>query len=220
MKHRIRTALPILNATALSLFFVLAVIAAAPRTGSSDVPELPKADGTGNAPDMLIDLASLNLGAVAGRPQRLKLSSLRGKVAMIDIFWSRCHHCEEHAPHVVELYNKYRQRGFTVLGIATDSKDNKEDVANLKQFMQKAKIPYPVGFLTTEIRAYYTDPKETGVPQMILFGADGKMVAREVGWSPEIAEKVKKAIEAQLAKSPSAKAGPSSAKTAPRKTKA
>lgn len=213
MKNRIRTVLPFLNAAALSLFCALAVIAAAPRTGNSDVPELPKADGTGNAPDMLVDLAPVNLGAVS-RAQRMRLSSLRGHVALIDIFWSRCHHCEEHAPHIVEFYNKYRQRGFTVLGIATDNKDSKDDVASLKQFMQKAKIAYPVGFLTTEIRAYYTDPKETGVPQMILFGADGKMVAREVGWSPETGEKVRKAIEAQLAK-----AGAGATKTAPRKTK-
>ena len=221
MKHPIRTALPILpilNALALSLVFALAVVAAAPRTGSSDVPELPKADGTGAAPDMLVDLASLNLGGIT-KPQHMRLSSLRGHVALIDIFWSRCHHCEEHAPHVVEFYNKYRQRGFTVLGIATDSKDSKDDLASLKQFMQKAKISYPVGFLTTEIRAYYTDPKETGVPQMILFGADGKMVAREVGWSPETGEKIRKAIEAQLAKAPAAKAGAGGANPAPHKTK-
>lgn len=214
MRNRIRT---FLHASVLSLCFGLAVVSAAPHTGSSDVPELPKADGTGAAPDMMLDLVPVNLGVVAKPSQRLKLSSLRGRVVLMDIFWSRCHHCEEHAPHIVELYNRYRQRGFTVLGVATDSKDNKEDVANLKQFMQKAKINYPVGFLTTEIRAYYADPKDTGVPQMIVFGADGKMILREVGWSPATGEKVKKAIETQVTKAPSAKAGASGAKAAPRK---
>jgi glutathione peroxidase-family protein len=161
-------------------------------------------------------MVPINLGPVS-KPSRMKLSSLRGRVVLMDIFWSRCHHCEEHAPHIVELYNKYRQRGFTVLGVATDGKDNKEDVANLKSFMQKAKINYPVGFLTTEIRAYYADPKDAGVPQMVLFGTDGKMVMREVGWNPGIGEKVRKAIEAQLSKAPAAKAG---ASAAPRKAKA
>lgn len=212
------------TATLLNLFCVVLclalVVVAAPRTGSSDVPELPKANSTDGTPDMMVDLATLNLGAVASRPQRLKLSSLRGRVALIDIFWSRCPHCEEHAPRIVELYNKYRQRGFTVLGIATDNKDSKDDVASLKQFMLKAKIPYPVGYLTSEIRYNYTDPKETGVPQMILFGADGKMVAREVGWNDGIGERMRKAIEAQLAKSPATKAGAGNPKTAPRKSKA
>lgn len=213
MGNRLRT---ILNVSLLSLFFTVAVVATAPRLGTADVPELPRADGTGAAPDMMLDMVPVNLGPVS-KPSRMKLSSLRGRVVLMDIFWSRCHHCEEHAPHIVELYNKYRQRGFTVLGVATDNKDNKEDVANLKSFMQKARINYPVGFLTTEIRAYYADPKDAGVPQMVLFGADGKMVMREVGWNPGIGEKVKKAIEAQLSKAPAAKAG---ASAAPRKAKA
>lgn len=166
---------------------------------------------------MLVDLVPLNLGAVAKRQDYLKLSSLRGRVVMLDIFWSRCPHCEEHAPHVVELYNQYRQRGFTVLGLATDRKEDRDDLANLKQFIQKAKINYSVGFLTTEIRAYYADPKDAGVPQMILFGTDGKMVMREVGWNPEKASRLKKAIEAQFSKSAPAKSGP--VKTSTSKTR-
>lgn len=213
MGNRIRT---ILNVSLFSILFTVAVIAAAPRLGTADVPELPKADGTGASPDMMLDMVPVNVGGVS-KPSRMKLSSLRGRVVLMDIFWSRCHHCEEHAPHIVEFYNKYRQRGFTVLGVATDGKDNKEDVANLKSFMQKAKINYPVGFLTTEIRAYYADPKDAGVPQMVLFGTDGKMVMREVGWNPATGEKVRKAIEAQLSKAPAAKAG---ASAAPRKAKA
>lgn len=194
-----------INAGLLSFIFVLAVIAATPKTGASDVPELPKGNGMGDVPDMLVDLVPLNLGAVAKKQDYLKLSSLRGRVVLIDIFWSRCPHCEEHAPHIVDLYNKYRQRGFTVLGLATDRKDDREDLASLKQFMQKAKINYTVGFLTTEIRAYYADPKDAGVPQMVLFGKDGKMVLREVGWNQANSERLIKALEAQLGKAPAVK---------------
>lgn len=199
LRNQLRT---FINAGLLSFIFVLAVIAATLKTGASDVPELPKGNGMGDVPDMLIDLVPLNLGAVAKKQDYLKLSSLRGRVVLIDIFWSRCPHCEEHAPHIVELYNKYRQRGFTVLGLATDRKDDREDLASLKQFMQKAKINYTVGFLTTEIRAYYADPKDAGVPQMVLFGKDGKMVLREVGWNQANSERLIKALEAQLGKAP------------------
>ncbi|HMV50136.1 MAG TPA: TlpA disulfide reductase family protein [Blastocatellia bacterium] len=213
MKNRIRTMLQI---SVFSILFAAAVVAAAPRMGTADVPELPKADGSGASPDMMLDMVPVNVGG-ATKPARIKLSSLRGKLVLMDIFWSRCHHCEEHAPHIVELYNKYRQRGFTVLGVATDNKDSKDDITSLKNFMAKAKIAYPVGFLTSEIRAYYADPKDAGVPQMVLFGTDGKMVLREVGWNDKTGEKVRKAIEAQLSKTPAAKAG---ASAAPRKAKA
>ena len=120
----------------------------------------------------------------------------------------------------MELYNTYRQRGFTVLGLATDPKGEKDSLGRVKTFMTKAKINYPVGYVTNEIIAYYADSKNHGVPQMVLFGPDGKMVLREIGWNENVSQKVKQAIEAQLTKSPSAKAGPNGAKTAPRKTKA
>ena len=178
---------------ALSSFcLAMIVFVAAPTAVAQD---LPKADGSGDTPDMLVELYS-----PTGAAKNLKLSSLRGKVVLMDIFWSRCPHCEEHAPQIAQLYNQYRQRGFTVIGLATDRKESKDDVTSLKGFLQRTKINYPIGFLTGEIRFNYADPKDAGVPQIIIFGTDGKMVLREVGWTPAQADKVKNTIEAQLAK--------------------
>ncbi|MGE0886950.1 MAG: TlpA disulfide reductase family protein [Blastocatellales bacterium] len=204
------------HATLLSFVFVMMVVAGAPRLGLMDVPELPMADGSGDTPEMLVDLVS----ATGGKQEKLKLSSLRGKVVMIDMFWSQCPHCEEHAPHIVEIYNQYRQKGFTVLGLATDPKDDKQSDGRVKGFMTKAKINYPVGYITTEIVAYYADSRNHGVPQMVLFGPDGKMVLREIGWNDNISKKVKETIEAELSKMPTVKPGSkASAKPAQNKFK-
>ena len=181
----------------LTVCFALIVLAVAPIANAQD---LPKADGSGDTPDMLVEMYS-----ATGAAKNIKLSSLRGKVVLMDIFWSRCPHCEEHAPQIVQLYNSYRQRGFTIIGLATDRKESKDDLTSLKGFLERTKINYPIGFLTGEIRFNYADPKDAGVPQIIVFGADGKMILREIGWSPVQAEKVKKAIEAQLAKTPARK---------------
>lgn len=180
----------------LTFSLALLAIVAVP----AEAQDLPKADGSGDTPDMLVELYS-----PTGAAKNVKLSSLRGKVVLMDIFWSRCPHCEEHAPQIVQLYNQYRQRGFTVIGLATDRKDSKDDLNSLKGFLERTKINYPIGFLTGEIRFNYADPKDAGVPQIIVFGADGKMVLREVGWTPAQADKVKKTIEAQLAKAPARK---------------
>lgn len=186
----------IFNALLLGICLSLVVGVAA----TANAQDLPKADGSGDVPDMLVELYS-----PTGAAKSVKLSSLRGKVVLMDIFWSRCPHCEEHAPQIVQLYNQYRQRGFTVIGLATDRKESKDDVNSLKGFLERTKINYPVGFLTGEIRFSYADPKDASVPQIIVFGADGKMALREVGWTPAQADKVKKAIEAQLAKAPTRK---------------
>jgi glutathione peroxidase-family protein len=220
MSHRPHSLALALRVFAVSGLLALFSIAATPRLGAFDVPELPMPDGSGDTPEMIVELLNTNLGPVANRQERIKLSSLRGRVVLIDMFWSKCHHCEEHAPHIVEIYNQYRNRGFTVLGLATDRKEKKEDVDSTKAFVAKAKINYPVGFLTTEVTAYYMDSHDHGVPQMVLFGPDGKMAKRQVGWSDKIGKEMRAAIEAQLAKLPSVKPGSkASTKNTARKSK-
>jgi glutathione peroxidase-family protein len=207
----------LIRALAASCVLLLSV-AATPRLGVEDVPELPMPDGSGDTPDMIIDLLP---GGAEGEKQ-IKLSSLRGKVALIDMFLSTCPHCEEHAPHIVELYKQYRDRGFTVLGLATDhgGKDNKDSVASVRAFASIAKIEYPVGFVTPEVIAYYVDSHDHGVPQMILFGPDGKMAIRRIGWNEKVSKEIRAAIEAQLAKMPAVKPGSKASSRPPtRKTK-
>jgi thiol-disulfide isomerase/thioredoxin len=138
------------------------------------------------------------------------------------MFLSTCPHCEEHAPHIVELYNEYRDRGFTVLGVATDpgGKESKDAVASIRAYTSLAKIEYPVGFLIPEVIAYYADNHNHGVPQMVLFGPDGKMVIRRIGWDEKSGKEIRAAIEAQLAKMPTVKPGSKASSRPPtRKTK-
>jgi len=204
----------LIRAFAVTCVLLLSV-AATPRLGVEDVPELPMPDGSGDTPEMIIDLLPSG-----DQQKQLKLSGLRGKVVMIDVFLSTCPHCEEHAPHIVEFYNQYRDRGFTVLGLATDNKDNKDSVESVRAFASLAKIEYPVGFVTPEIIAYYVDSHDHGVPQMILFGPDGKMAKRLIGWNEKNDKEVRSAIEAQLAKMPAVKPGSkASSRPATQKTK-
>jgi thiol-disulfide isomerase/thioredoxin len=207
----------LIRAIAASCVLMLSV-AATPRLGFDDAPELPMPDGSGDTPEMMIDLLP---GGGAGEGQKqLKLSSLRGKVVLLDMFLSTCPHCQEHAPHIVELYNQYRDKGFTVLGLSTDNKENKDNVANVQGYVTIAKIEYPVGFVIPEIVAYYVDSHDHSVPQMILFGPDGKMAIRRVGWNDKSGKEIRAAIEAQLAKMPTVKPGSKASSRPPkRKTK-
>src|SRR5262245_37219432 len=210
----------LLRGFAASSLLVLLSLAATPRLGAFDIPELPMPDGSGDTPEMIIDLLNTDVGPVTNHQDKLKLSSLSGRVVLIDMFWSKCHHCEEHAPHIVELYNQYRNRGLYILGLATDRREKQDEVDSTKAFVAKAKISYPVGFLTTEVIAYYMDSHDHGVPQMVLFGPDGKMVKRQIGWSEKIGKEIRAAIESQLAKLPTVKPGSkASSKNTARKTK-
>jgi thiol-disulfide isomerase/thioredoxin len=188
----------LLRASVISLALSFVVLAS-PHMGFDDTPTLPMPDGSGDIPEIAVKLVKTDVVQAASQPDELKLSSLRGKVVLLDIFASWCPHCQEHAPHIVELYNQYKQRGFTVLGLATDRDDKAEDV---KTFARNAKANFPIGFMTTEIVAYYCDSHNQGVPQMILFGPDGKLVSRQTGWEENTGKDLKQLIETQLAKLP------------------
>ena len=191
------------HAATLSVVLTLVVLAG-PRLGRDDIPELPSPDGSNDVPEMIISMINNGALPAANQPSKVKLSSLRGRVALLDMFWSQCPHCRDHAPHVVELYNEFKPRGFTVLGLATDKQDKVTDV---RGFMRETKINYPVGFVTNEIIAYYADSHNHGVPQMVLFGPDGKMVKRWIGWTDEIAKEVRTNIQEQIGKQPVVKPG-------------
>ncbi|MBT1701639.1 TlpA family protein disulfide reductase [Fulvivirgaceae bacterium PWU20] len=57
--------------------------------------------------------------------QIVKLSSMKGKYVLVD-FWAKwCGPCRQENPNVVRVYNKYKDKGFTVFGVSLDRK--KED---------------------------------------------------------------------------------------------
>jgi peroxiredoxin len=151
-----------------------------------DIPELPSPDGSSDTPE--IEVAMID-------GKKVKLSTLRGKVCVIDMFASWCSHCQDHAPHMVKAYNQFKAQGFMMMSLATDQKDKAADV---KKFIKDYGLNYPVGFLSNEVLAYYADSHNHNVPQVVLFGKNGKMLKRWIGWSEAYTKELTTLVEGEI----------------------
>ena len=115
----------------------------------------------------------------------LSLADFKGKYVMLDFWASWCVPCRKSNPHMIELYNKYKSKGFDVIGIADD--DGKVAVWNTAVAQDNVGIWHNVlrGLKMDMIMKHIPNPDDldqqygiASIPTKILIGPDGKILGR------------------------------------------
>jgi thiol-disulfide isomerase/thioredoxin len=79
--------------------------------------------------------------AVTGK--KVDIKDLMGKVVMIDWWATWCGPCVAEMPHVKEVYKKYKDQGFEIIGISLDQPEAQGGLGALKEFVAKNEVPWP-----------------------------------------------------------------------------
>ncbi|UZE49758.1 thioredoxin family protein [Rhodopseudomonas sp. P2A-2r] len=74
----------------------------------------------------------------------LTMAGLRGKVVLVNFWTYGCVNCVNTLPHVTELYAKYKDRGFVIVGVHTPEFPFERSASNVNAALQRHGITYPV----------------------------------------------------------------------------
>ena len=106
----------------------------------------------------------------------LALSSLRGKVVLIDFWASWCAPCRKELPNVKRAYEKYKSKGFEILGVSLDKDRNAWLEAVSKEGLTWPQVS-DLKFWESEACAIYA---VQSIPYTVLVDRDGKILATDL----------------------------------------
>lgn len=105
-----------------------------------------------------------------------KLSSLRGKVVLLDFWASWCRPCRMENPNVVRAYQKYKNKGFDILSVSLDR--------NRASWLKAIEADNMTWHHISDLKYWQSDAAKTyqvsSIPATFLLNKDGSIIAKNL----------------------------------------
>jgi len=123
----------------------------------------------------------------------VKLSDYKGKVVLLNFWATWCGPCKVEIPWFIEFEQKYKDRGFAVLGVAMDE----DGWSVVRPYITERKMNYRILLGDDAIAEQYGGVDS--LPTTFVLSREGKIVGRHVGLVPttEYANEIKDTLDSQ-----------------------
>ena len=114
---------------------------------------------------------------------QIELSSMKGKVLILDFWATWCPPCKEEVPHLVSLQSKYRDQGLQIVGLSIDQ----GGAGDVKPFADEHGVNYTMLIANDQIAKAYGGVSM--IPTTFVVDRKGVVVKRFIGYTtPEAFE--------------------------------
>ncbi|MFT5723914.1 MAG: thiol-disulfide isomerase/thioredoxin [Bacteroidia bacterium] len=108
--------------------------------------------------------------------EKVKLSSLRGKIVLVDFWASWCRPCRAENPNVVRVYKEYHDKGFEVFSVSLDNSADRWKQAIIQDGLTWTHVSDLKGWKSAAAALY----EVSGIPKTFLLDKNGRIVAKDL----------------------------------------
>jgi len=123
-----------------------------------------------------------------------------GKPVLIDFWATWCGPCRMVIPHLGELHRKYGKDGLVVIGMNLE--DPRGEGQAVRNFVKRYRMDYQNVFAPHSVYQFFSGMAVARIPYTLLFGPDGTVSWRLVGYSPQMSRALNSAVAKALASAP------------------
>lgn len=138
----------------------------------------------------MIGYPAANFAQADPSGKMVNLSDLKGKYVLVDFWASWCGPCRAENPNVVNAFNKYKDKGFTVLGVSFDQ--------NRDKWLQAVEADKLAWTQVSDLKGWGNEAGKlygiSSIPQNLLLDKDGKIIAKNLR-GPELDAKLEEVIK-------------------------
>jgi thiol-disulfide isomerase/thioredoxin len=126
-------------------------------------------------PPLTSSIAQADLELIDGTTT--KVDDRKGKVILLNLWGIWCGPCRSEMPHLVEMQNTYRDKGFEVIGLNIgDEEFQPENIDAIKSFSSEMKLNYELARIPNSMTKDFNRlAKFDGVPLSVLVDREGHL---------------------------------------------
>lgn len=109
----------------------------------------------------------------------IRLADLRGQVVLVNFWATWCPPCRVEMPGFQDVWEDYRDRGVTIVGMSVDRGDRTQ----VERWVRDRGITFPIAFPTGQVVSAYGGANV--LPTSLLIDRDGRIVRRIEGFYAE-----------------------------------